>query len=433
MRIILNQNYVCLSMLMSMLILSSAIGVASAFCLAISLSSDNVLLIYLNLLSVYIFIFIGFFMLIAHRFNVTDLRSGTTIGIMAACAYFVLWMFLGLLFGQNMRDAIGSTARALIPFLVFFIIYFVLNRSDDRILFVRGAAWIIIATISVGALGKLYLISQGKYYGAGLNQFSMGSFLFVLLAIFILFGKHSRYKLLLLLYFISLVTLSVLSFKRGVWLVIFLSTIYVSWICWRIDKKKVVLPIILLLFLLLPLINFTEIGVALVRRAFSTVSLENFTFDLSTGYRIAEISGALSKLNENIFSYIFGYGPGAVYEDVSKFGLSVTNDSTAVFHIHSGIFLVLYRYGIVGLFLYFIPLVFLLMNSRKVLNRMRHQRPTKFFDDRVLVMAFTCSALVMWPLGIVSNSFFGSAEYGLSLVSAYILLRFSDALPGKSR
>lgn len=93
--------------------------------------------------------------------------------------------------------------------------------------------------------------------------------------------------------------------------------------------------------------------------------------DMSTGHRIYEARRVLEEFkNSNIYSNLLGNGFGATIDLSETNDVAVTNsnsDLTKVRHIHIGLFAVLHRFGLIGVFIYLIFIIKLFQSCRNVL------------------------------------------------------------------
>jgi len=97
----------------------------------------------------------------------------------------------------------------------------------------------------------------------------------------------------------------------------------------------------------------------------------NFT-DMSTGHRIYEASVVLKEFSDsNFYINLFGNGLGSTIDlsgtnDVAVAGSN--SDLSKVRHIHIGIFAVLYRFGLLGLLIYFTFIYRIFKSCKNILN-----------------------------------------------------------------
>jgi len=103
----------------------------------------------------------------------------------------------------------------------------------------------------------------------------------------------------------------------------------------------------------------------------SSINSSNVSVDYSTFTRIAEVQGAIYGMSNAFyypFSYIFGLGSGATWfpqvNDLGT-GLDVGNyrPGGGVHHIHIEIVSLVFRHGLIGLFLYLFFLIYTLKKS----------------------------------------------------------------------
>lgn len=410
-------------MLLWLYFLSSIAGLFFSFLLATGEASLGGIINYLNLLSFYLFVIPGFVLLCFQKVISSDLRDPVVIAAISGCVYFLIWMLFGILLGQNPVDAVGSTGRALLPFLAILLIYLIPKSYVRKLLLVRQISILQLIFIALAACGKLYLLAQGSIYGGGLNQFSIGAFGFTFLFLYLLLGKYSVYKPIMLLCFGAALALSILSLKRGVWVSLMFAAIYVFYILYKVQKIKALSGFLVLSLLILMSLKFTSLGPLVFDRAGSTFAGSGLSLDSSTSTRLGEISSVLNKHSNNVFTYVFGFGPGALYEDVTGAGLSNKTNREGVYHVHSGFFLTLFRYGGVGLLIHVLPVLLLIPKLFKAIKNLKRCTAVEFFDHRLLGVAFFASAVISWPLSFTGNSFFGNAQYGFSIICCYVFLR----------
>jgi hypothetical protein len=189
----------------------------------LALEETYIHLIYLGLLSAYFFIIPTLFVFLLRpslKINKSknEIDSAVFIFIMSAIGYFGIWLLLGLALGQHPVDVIGSTGRVLIPFLVCIITISGLSfvAQDVKIKFYKLMLLLLLIFTTAGALGKIYLMSQGLFYGMGLNQFGLPIFLLSWMTLFSLNKNFSRSKrIFVAIGLMVFVFLSLLSLKRA--------------------------------------------------------------------------------------------------------------------------------------------------------------------------------------------------------------------------
>src|SRR5690554_837849 len=131
-----------------------------------------------------------------------------------AIFYFSVWIFGGLSAGQHVKDALGGSLKAMLPFIVFISFSMAFNRVSDKYGIYRFALVLMVFYGFVYAVGKIVLLSLGYFYGAGLSQYIVSSFVLALFFSAMVYKVKVRLSWFLLFLFLFL---SVLSFKRTVW------------------------------------------------------------------------------------------------------------------------------------------------------------------------------------------------------------------------
>lgn len=338
-----------------------------------------------------------------------------------AIGYFSLWFLVSLLLGGDPFDSLGSTVRALSPFLMFLALFFATYDSRgqfnlDKVFFISK---IILVFLSLDILGKLVLVSSGYFYGGGLNQYSVAGYM--LTYIFLLAEKKGFFKSLPLIILIALtIVLTVLSFKRSLWGLLVVNIFFIMII--RFKAKQAFLFLLLSAAAFVTAQNyysdtFNDVTARLLY-TFSGQGDGLQSLDASSYTRVAELISAYRTMLDGPYalSAIGGLGPAAGYNDYG-FGLDNYNSSGELFHIHSFFGIVGFRYGILGLLFYsLIPVV----AAIAWVKFGRFVRSETGIEYRVFVSSVV-AILVSFCSSVSSNSLYGNTMIGVYLFLALSL------------
>ena len=186
----------------------------------------------------------------------------------------------------------------------------------------------------------------------------------ILLPIFvsILFYSTSTFKALV--FFPCLVSLAILSFisgQRTSFLLCIISFAVITFIyVYNANIRKIFMTVFLISLLCLSLVSFDvflsdSYLVSPTANQFLSETYEGSRFnklrheDASLETRINEAKDVLrSSSSWSFFQYIYGKGHGAVFKPYNSFIPSNTTENHDTHHIHIGIVLMFYRYGIIG-------------------------------------------------------------------------------------
>lgn len=338
-------------------------------------------------------------------------------------------IFIGAANSAAFKYILSDSVRYLISFV--FIIYtlsHVRTISDKQALVDNIIAFLFFYT-SLAMIGKVILLLLGERYGAGLNQFLLFPFLIFTL----LYGLISKENFIfnikkkwLLLFLVIGIILSVLSFKREYWAVLILSLAFSFYYIRRYSTAYLYLFILII----------GGVGVAYLNQEmlFSLVNRLQYTFsgqsglDSSSFERVAEIKGSINVLGENFgyIDYIVGLGVGAEFNAHPDFPLikdSTGSQSGSYHHIHNMYVLILFRNGIVGLFLFIAPVLAVIWSSfRASFEIKKGGVNSNYLKYNVYLVGVALQLFTGLISGISSNSFYGSFFYGIWVVFAFIIL-----------
>lgn len=342
---------------------------------------------------------------------------------------------LGLVLGQDFWDIVGSSARMSVIFLVVGAGMIALNSVGDSDIEyrLRIFAWTILVASIIGGLGKATLLAQGRTYGAGLNQYYMGTFALVLAVLVLATQRQSHLKRLLIIGALLLgMSLSVLSFKRGVWFEMVAAFGAVLVIAYWLRRSRG----ILLLAIVGVGVSFVVVAAGYADRLYRryTYSLDDTgSVVLQGNVRWEEMVGAGYTLNlpGNRLGWLVGLGPGAGYRHPSGFPFRNVNEAGDPFHIHSFYGIVGFRYGLIGLVLY---MVLVSLSFVALYRVVRAVRRSAMLPDLTALIAISSSLAVMASLvaGLFANELYGSFELAFLLTMSVVASETSTRKLGKS-
>ena len=424
------------NLLASILVLDFFFKLVTAYLLA--LNAGQPILVYLSMLGSYALVLPTFIIVaLGSKISLTqknvnyDVSQVFEIYCFLTFFYLLSWMVFGLLIGHHPKDALGSTLRAVLPFMIILISLISLPQSmpEENYKYLRKIINIFAIVCAILIFGKITLLIQGISYGGGMNQFRAPAFIFPLTIIMLtspFIKRFKKYILSIVLILISI--LIILSFKRGAWLdlilMLFLTLMAMKG---KVRFYAVIVALLLLavLYYVLSLSGYDELIIRRFEQTFSNSdnlgSFDLRSLDESSYTRVAEIISAIGTLDGvGVIGWLTGLGPGAGYTDSIGFGLKGFNEYGQLYHIHSGAMLIIFRYGLIGFALYVVP-VFIAVKLFFYFSRALRRAKSK---DSFLIVALglSCSiVLIKQPLALMtSNAIFGSVEYGY--VVALLLL-----------
>jgi hypothetical protein len=332
-------------------------------------------------------------------------------------------MLIGLLFGQHPKDAVGSTARVLIPFLTIFVLIVGLGKSESwqRQLFWRRFVKVVFFFVLLSAIGKLFLVSSGTFYGSGLNQFSLGGFMLCWLILLLCKCKCSAAKKTIIIIIIFVLTvLSILSFKRGVWLGMSFSLLLI-WLAFNVKGRISTLLVSAMFMLagaaLLYQFGFTDKLISRFALTFHGQGYGLDALDTSSFTRVAELNAAFNTLNRSELGlgWLTGLGPGAGYENRDGFPFANFNEHGEPYHIHAAIGIIIFRYGLLGLLFHMILVAISFFWFLDFAHALRKKRNLSPYDPAVVGFACTVGIVSVLPSLVFSNVYFGQLMFGFYL------------------
>lgn len=399
----------------------------------ISINPTNKLAIYINLLSPYIYIMFGYICIFSNKKIANNFGKELLIVLYFAIIYFLLWMLMAFFLAQNIKDIIGSTIRVLIPFLTILVLLNLYNNLIESIRYIKFLKLLIIIFIisdSLAAIIKTGLLLSDTYYGGGINQFSISIFLLSWM-IFFIFNNEVKILTRKLFLFVLLIfiLLSFLSFKRAVFLEIIFSILLV--IIFGISKRfllKILFVGFVFICVALFLFNsdYGELIFNRIMYSFEGNDFNNSYLDISSYTRVAELNSAIFTLNQFNLSWFTGLGPGAGYENPDNFDFENLNSSGKPFHIHSGIGIMLFRYGIIGVIFH---LYFIILNLRCFLffgKSLRDLGYSDIYDIRVIGFSAALVNVISLLSLFLGNVFFGSFLFGLFTLVALSCVKLAN-------
>lgn len=137
------------------------------------------------------------------------------------------------------------------------------------------------------------------------------------------------------------------------------------------------------------------------------------TLDPSSAARMAEILNAIEIMSSNILQFFTGMGSGALWFDILGLyqgGLSESNfrPNGGVHHIHSGLFLIIFRFGILFLLLYVFYFYSIFKNTPVKFKKLYMY----FLIYKIFQSLFVNSIYFDLELVIISGVFYGMYKRG---------------------
>lgn len=371
------------------------------------------LILYLNLVSGALILFplLPVVLLNKQRINTHEYNAY----LIALCAlfYFIAWLFFSMPLEQHPKDALGAVVRGLIPFVVIIFVVSTVTEKYSQQLFIKNILQVLLFFFAVEAVLKIYMLANGVFYGAGINQYSSTGFLLTYLLLLFIKGKKGEVgsKFLLFILLVSIL-LSVLSFKRGTFVELVINMILISYF---LQGKKLIKYNFFALILIVSsasILYQTAYFDKIVNRIESTFK-SDYQLNRSTNTRINELDAIFRTLSEKPYIiWLTGQGPGAGYHDYG-YSFKNRNELGQPYHVHSFIGIVLNRFGLIGIFLH-LAIVFIIL--RIVLRLKNKIRKSKNFSiDSPLLIAISSAShiLVKLPSTLKGNAYYGSYEFGI--------------------
>jgi O-antigen ligase len=336
----------------------------------------------------------------------------------------VISVLIGFSGGGAFKYLLGDTVRFFISFIAFFAFYIswepiVHNQNEKLDLFINFIFFYIVLSI----IGKILLLSQGYTYGAGLNQFNLFPFVFFVLSMILIFGYAAIYNVgkgKVFLFLLVGIVLTILSFKREFWFLMAITALITF--AYSFKRKSSYYFLVLFIISTLLFVFFNPSIVENVVYRFEYTFRGDKGLDSSSFERLAEIKGAISRFGEvPLVDYMIGYGAGAEFLPVN--GYSMIKDSTgseigSYHHIHSMYMIILFRYGLLGLMVFLLPVFFVFY---KLTTVYRSQIDTIYSTKAKVIYVAVCIQLfTMLISGVSSNSLYGNFFYGVWLAVAFL-------------
>lgn len=351
-------------------------------------------------------------------------------------SFFFLWAasstILGLAFADRLFNVALDLLRSISPFLMLLSLVASLDKNATKERSMSDLCALLFFSLYGLILAKVTLLGSGQFYGGGAHQFLYPIITLILLVfLFVnksissklrlpILGRPSKSIIILLIFLILMLT--VLSMKREQWLIASLAVCLTVFINAR-NPRTFIFTLTFFAVGLVAYFTLVDQSVAeqlLWRFQYTFSGTNQLGVDASTFERTAEIMGVTYTLGEHIgwIEYITGHGNGAEYRLHPSFP-SVKDQTGSDFglfrHVHSMYGILLFRNGLVGVFLYTLPLFVQILKDIRTMI-FQKQRPEPFS------LALSITAICFLVAGIPANSAYGSMYYGvflaLSLVQA---------------
>lgn len=397
----------------------------------LAVNANQPLLIYLGMVGVYTVLIPAFFLFVLRpRFLMTPTETDTIKPVILltlfGLAYFAVWMIAGFLLGQHPKDVVGSTARALLPFIVMTCIFSGLGVANSwrRERVFRYFVSVSCVFTGVGAVGKALLLLSGSFYGGGLNQFYIETFVLVWLVLYVFKVRApARKKLAVIVLVWWLLVLSVLSLKRAVWVnLLFAFALVMLPLNVKQRLQAVLVGVALAAAGVVLFAQLGQIDRLMARYEYTFSGAGAETLDPSTYTRVAEMTAAVYTLNHSPMriGWLIGLGPGAGYENPEGFPFNNLNEHGEPYHIHSAVGLITFRYGVIGLLLYMSYVCLALRVLFVCARQLRRARWLKPWHPAILGFAAAAGIGGGVPALLTGNVYFGSMPFGvLSVMALY--------------
>ena len=358
----------------------------------------------------------------------------------ALCIYLICFLVLAFVsiivggaIGSSLKYIISDTVRLAVSFSVLFYCVFSVSTLKSKEKFITDAIEALFILNIVMILYKVTLLFNGTFYGGGSNQYILSPFLFFLFYSSLVTKVNfvGITKKMAKIFLIVGIALTILSFKRQFWLILMLSLSF----CLLFYSRRIRSFYFLLLFILLSAafvyLNPGIIDLMMQRLEYTFSNNTSSGLDRSTYERVAEVKSALDTIGYDIqiLEYIFGRGAGAEFSAAE--GVSFIKDSTGsevglYHHIHNMYVILFFRYGIVGLMLFIVPVLYFVFKLLRFLKFNKVMiKNAKAYKYYILFIAATLELSLGLISGIASNSYYGSIFFSLWIIIAYYSLNIS--------
>ncbi|HEX7050663.1 MAG TPA: hypothetical protein VF188_10710 [Longimicrobiales bacterium] len=339
---------------------------------------------------------------------------------LAALAYFAGILILTPAAGNSIGYTVGDLYRAVLPWISIVVLFSVFPGSEafrDR--FIRLTIAIAFAAALVGGVVKAVFAAKGVFYGAGLLQYYVGSFVLSYVLLRVTHGSYAPARAVGWSVVLAiLVALSVLSFKRGTWILIAFTLTMTLVLSTRRARALGFVAVLIGLFGFAG--HVTGLNAMVAQRLTYTISGPRVA-DASSFERVAEGAGAMHALATTRvpLAFLTGLGHGAEFRAAPGFPMKSEEGGSApglFHHIHSTPFLLMFRYGAVGLALYGL----LILPVFVLLARVRSRRYREFLCRNW--HGQVCLATLVAVLGTLILGLKGNVIYGATFGSDLFIL-----------
>jgi len=346
----------------------------------------------------------------------------------------------------NVIDFFADVVRYVAPFIGFSVAIFLvrkMNFRDIESLFVLLFSYEIFKML-LSIFNKL-LDSGNIVEYAGVGFYS--SAILVIVFGFNYFFKGKRTILIAMLFLLSISLFILMPFiivsKTNVLVMITQSVIILyliyQHIRFKINKLKYFIGLFLIALIVPTLIGSDNQTINRYEQALNVVVNPDIPGDTSTTARIGEIQGVFHNFSEEPMNFIFGMGNGswilAKFIDEDRkgsdnwYGLAPQNyreNGKYVHHIHSGIFSILNRNGLIGLLFYFYFFYFGYRHSKKFVSFGR-VRYLDYSKESTLVYLYGLGSVAY--LGEIvallpNNGMYGSLFWGVKVAMIPIAFKY---------
>ena len=328
----------------------------------------------------------------------------------------IIISFTSLLIGfynkWYLYDILGDTFRFIAPFFAYAVGLQLLSKLN--FIQLEYLVKLIILILSIIALFSILKILSILINDQLLFSYSQRANLnipiLLFLYIYLLFicrplSKVRLFNFFLFAPFFFIYMISDLSKTNFILMFIFLT------VPLFIFKKHILNIFLILLISILISLTFKFVSERFVPM-FNTISesiyeKETSEIDSSTSSRLVESSSAIKELSNSPFSFLIGYGSGALLFNVPNdtSGISKYNfrDNGGLHHIHIEYVSILYRNGIIGLFFYLFWTIYIIKRSFKPILR---------YENKMIRLSVFNIAIGIYFLSLIFVSFTNAAMYG---------------------
>ncbi|EGQ9822873.1 hypothetical protein FV767_18040 [Vibrio parahaemolyticus] len=353
--------------------------------------------------------------------------------VLAMVIYTVVAMIVGISAENSYRYILGDAFRFVIP--VFVVAGFILStpsiykekQFNDAF---EGLFKLAVFYNFLMLFAKVLLVFNGSFYGGGANQYFIHHFLLIVMFFSIIshgelgfLARPLSKKVIYSVFVLCGIIFTILSFKREFWFLLILTLFFILFLSIS-NKRSLLLFSAIISSILIYVVNSPDLVELIYNRFMYTFNGSGGNgIDKSSFERISEIKGAIATMHNDfpVGEVFFGRGAGAEFTLVEYFGSVKESTGSKLgyyHHIHNMFVVIYFRFGLIGLALYFLPFLygmfFYFLNKRFL-----------SISQSVVLLACNIQLLIMIISGLAANSMYGSVYFGFVLSVMVLVTLYS--------